>query len=75
MKKTSLLIAAIAVSSVVFTSCKKDYSCTCTTTIGGLSSTSTHDLPKQTHKDADDACNRFENDANSSAPGTTNCHL
>ncbi len=75
MKKTMLFVAALAVSSVFFTSCKKDYSCTCTTTVGPIANTKVHDLPNQTHADADKACDRLENDTNSSTPGTTNCHL
>lgn len=36
--KKALLIAAVA--GFVFTSCKKDYTCECTVTTGGISATS-----------------------------------
>ena len=59
----------------VFTSCKKDYTCTCTTTVGTISNTKVYDLPNQRFNDATDACDRFESDANNGGVGTTNCHL
>lgn len=75
MKKIVVMIAILAGSSFAFTSCKKDYTCTCTTSIGSLSNTVTHDLPNQNLKDANEACDRFEDNANDNTPGTTNCHL
>ncbi len=68
-------LAVIAVLCVAFVSCKKDHTCTCTTTVLGISNTRTYDLPNQTKKDATSACDRFESDANSTGIGTTNCHL
>lgn len=49
-------IAALALLAVSFTSCKKDYKCTCTVTYAGISTSSTADLGKQTKKDAEAAC-------------------
>ena len=65
----------VLAASFAFTSCKKDYTCTCTTTALGVSVTDTHDLPNQTRKDANEACDRFEDNANTNGIGTTNCHL
>ena len=62
-------------SSVLFTSCKRNYTCTCTTSVGSVSNTVVHDLQKQRIHDANDACERFETDANNTGIGTTNCHL
>lgn len=74
MKK--IIIAAAALfSTFAFTSCKRDYICKCTTTVGPVETTDNHDLPNQYHHDAEQACQRFEDDANASAPGTTNCNL
>lgn len=74
MKKIGLLGLTL-VAALSFSSCKKDYSCTCTTTVAGVSTTKTHDLQNQNYKDADEACDRFEADANNGGVGTTNCHL
>jgi len=75
MKKV-LMIAAITVSAAVsLTSCKHDYICKCTNTVLGVETTTRHDLENQYHHDAEEACQRFEDDANSTTPGTTNCNL
>lgn len=75
MKSVKMILGIAALSTLAFTSCKKDYTCTCTTTVGSVSTTKTHDLNNQNYKDANEACDRFENDANSGGIGTTNCHL
>lgn len=74
MKKIGLLGLSL-VAALSFSSCKKDYTCTCTTTVGSVSTTKTHDLSNQTIRDAEDACDRFEANANNGGIGTTNCHL
>jgi len=53
MKKSIFILGVLA--SVVFVSCKKDYTCTCTYTSAGttLTSTSTINAKK---KDAKEAC-------------------
>jgi hypothetical protein len=58
MKKI-LLVAAIAGLSMV--SCKKDYTCTCTATIGGTAQTYTYPLNDVKKKDAKDLCNTAGN--------------
>lgn len=68
-------LAFVALLAMTFVSCKKDYTCTCTTTVLGVSATRSYDLPNQTKKDATDACDRYERDANNGGVGTTNCHL
>jgi hypothetical protein len=75
MKRVTLIGMGLVLSTLFFTSCKKDYTCTCTTTIGGIAGTRVYDLPNQRPHDANEACERFESDLNSSNPGTTNCHL
>ena len=76
MKSGIICFVLVAMSIFSFTSCKKDYTCTCTTSLGGISSTVVHDLPNQRINDATDACDRFESDANNTnGPTTTNCHL
>lgn len=49
-------IAAIALFAIATTSCKKDYTCECTTTSGGQSTTTTFELGKQSKSDAEAAC-------------------
>ena len=51
--KKSLFLAAVA--SLFFASCKKDYTCTCTTTSAGVSATASTTI-KDTKKNAKDAC-------------------
>jgi len=57
MKKFSIM-AAVAICTLGFTSCKKEYTCTCSTTLTGnnTTSTTTINLGKQKKKDADGAC-------------------
>ena len=54
MKKV-LLIAAVAGLSMV--SCKKDYTCTCTVTDNGQTTTYTYQLKDVKKKDAKASCN------------------
>ena len=75
MKKLSLITTIALLCATAFTSCKRDYICKCTTTIATVETTVNHDLPNQHPHDAEQACQRFEDDANASAPGTTNCNL
>lgn len=75
MKFKIFSLSLFALATVAFTSCKKDYTCTCTTTVGGVSTTNAHDLTNQHYSDAKSACDRFESDANNGGIGTTNCHL
>ncbi len=57
MKKL-LPIAAMALLATAFTSCKKDYTCECTTTEPGTTAITTKfTLNDQKKKDADAACN------------------
>ncbi len=68
MKKVLTLIAGVAFVAVLFTSCKKNYTCTCTIT-GGTSVSS--DYGKTSKKAATDAC-----DASSAALGASgSCSL
>ena len=58
-----------------FTSCKKNYTCSCTTVIGGVSANATHSIDNATLPDAKRSCNNYEQQANNSFPGGTTCHL
>lgn len=74
--KTKLMFAsAVLLTAVSFTSCKKDYTCTCTTVVGGVSATNAHDVKDATLVDAKKTCNNYEDQANASFPGGTTCHL
>jgi hypothetical protein len=53
MKKITLLAAVIA--AFTFASCKKDYTCECTATSGGVSVSASTTI-KDTKKKAKDAC-------------------
>ncbi len=52
-------IAAIALFAIAFTSCKKKWTCECTSTINGVSTTSSGtDTEKRTKKDAKALCEK-----------------
>jgi hypothetical protein len=73
--KNSITLIAIA-SVMMFASCRKSYTCTCDTVQpDGSSAKTTYELKKQTHEDANDFCERYEDDLNSVKEGTTGCHL
>lgn len=68
--KIGLLALALP---VLFTSCKKDFVCTCTyTTALGTESTEKYTLENQTRPDAIDNCENFEKNSNWV---TSNCNL
>ncbi|MGN6478344.1 MAG: hypothetical protein ACTHKV_14065 [Flavipsychrobacter sp.] len=57
MKKIAPLAAALLLT-FAFTSCKKDYTCTCTVSAGGITSTATPATIHDTKKKAKDACEK-----------------
>ena len=74
--KTTKITAALALIAIAsFTSCKKDYTCTCTTVVASVSVTDTHAINQATYTDAKKECNNYEDQANNSFPGGTTCHL
>jgi len=76
MKTTKIIITALAlISLATFTSCKKNYTCTCTTVVGTVSTTETHSIDNATLGEANNTCNNYQNQANSSLPGETSCGL
>ena len=76
MKATKIIITALAlISLATFTSCKKNYTCTCTTVIGTGSINETHSVDNATYVDAKKSCNNYQDQANNALPGGTTCHL
>ena len=73
MKKLTFIAAIAFITAISFTSCKRDYICHCTTTIGTVETTTNHDLPNQHPHDAEQACQNFQD--NATGPGVTNCHI
>jgi hypothetical protein len=76
MKRLSS-IAAIALFAVAFTSCKKDYTCECTTTQNGtVMSSSELPMGKTTKKKAKDACNALDEEITLfGASAMVNCEI
>lgn len=70
----AIIVSGLLLGTVAFTSCKKDYTCTCTSSVGGTSTTYTQSLPNQTRADAKDACEGYENQ-NTGGAILTSCHL
>ncbi len=57
MKKLTPLVLVAAFGAMMFTSCKKEYTCECTSTVDGVQMAKTDvSLGKQTKKDAKAAC-------------------
>ncbi len=75
MKKIAS-VAAIALFAVAFTSCKKDYTCECTSkdNTGTVMSTSTVSI-KATKKDAKTACNEESTVSGGGSSITMSCSL
>ena len=75
MKTTKIIIAFSLLSLATFTSCKKNYTCTCTTVVGGVSANTAHSIDDATRSDANKSCQNYQNQANNSLPGGTTCHI
>lgn len=56
MKKIVAVAAIAVLGAIVLPSCKKDYTCTCTYTMGGTSQSVSVKLENVTKKDAKAAC-------------------
>jgi hypothetical protein len=56
-------------------SCKKNYTCTCTTVVGAGSADVTHSIDNANYNDAKKSCNNYQSQANNTLPGGTTCHL
>ncbi len=76
MKTMKMILMGAAVITIgTFTSCKKDYTCTCTTAIGAVSGDVHHDIDNSSWPDAKRSCQNYEDEANRSVPGSTSCRL
>ncbi|GAA4462103.1 hypothetical protein GCM10023093_08010 [Nemorincola caseinilytica] len=73
MKKLFPLMV-VAVAASMFTSCKKDYTCTCTITTGSTTVTQPYALGKQSKSDAKDACDKMSA-TYTTALSTASCKL
>jgi hypothetical protein len=73
--KTIIMTILMLAGILTFTSCKKNYTCTCTTVVGTASTTETHNIDNAYHNDAENTCNNYQTQANNSLPGGTTCHL
>ena len=75
MKTTKIVMALALLSLGTFTSCKKNYTCTCDTVVGTTTTTETHSEDNMYPTDAKNACNNYQTQANNTLPGGTTCHL
>jgi hypothetical protein len=71
MKKLSVLAIA-AIFTLGLSSCKKDWTCTCTTTVTGFGTTTVSGTIKDTKKNAKEECDK--GDATTSV-GSTACEI
>jgi hypothetical protein len=60
MKKITLLTASITLCIATFSSCKKDYNCSCTSTNNGLQTTFVQIIPGATKSEASTICKAGE---------------
>jgi len=76
MRKFTAVAALALLAATILPSCKKDYTCECTTKLNGqVVGTTTADLGKQTKKDAEDACNQKSVMGTVGAQATVECEL
>jgi len=75
MKQRRLLVMIALIGATAFTSCKKNYTCTCTTVVGTASTTETHSISDEYRNDAQNTCNNYQTQANNVLPGGTTCSL
>jgi hypothetical protein len=75
MKTTKIITIIALMSLATFTSCKKNYTCTCTTVVGTASTTETHSIDHSTLGEANNTCNNYQTQANDVLPGATTCGL
>jgi predicted small secreted protein len=76
MNKSRIIVAvALLGISATFASCKKDFVCTCNTVVGAGSVEIKHNIDNANRYDAQKSCNNYEDQANSTLPGGTTCHL
>ena len=75
MKTTKIVTVIALIGLASFTSCKKNYTCTCTTVVGTGSVSEVHSVDNATYVDAKKVCNNYEDQANNVLPGGTTCHL
>lgn len=75
MKKVIIAVAAGLLLTTGFTSCKKEYTCTCTLEAMGVSQTTDAKIGKSTKKDAKAACNKLEQGGSSMPGASFSCKL
>jgi hypothetical protein len=75
MKASKIIIVPAIFALATVTSCKKDYTCTCTTVVSAASTDIKHSINNANYNDAVKSCKNYENQANSGLPGSTTCHL
>jgi hypothetical protein len=75
MKKVLYLSAVVALA-LTFTSCKHDYTCSCTVTGDGISGTASGNF-NATKKDAEEACDGLQSTTSTSygSSATVKCDL
>ena len=75
MKMIKIISGFAILAALSLTSCKKDYTCTCTTVVTAVSTNIQHSVNDATYTDAKRSCKNYEDQANSGLPGSTTCHL
>lgn len=75
MKTTRMITALALLGLATITSCKKNYTCTCTTVVGVGSIDDSHSIDNATYSAAKTSCNNYQDQANKTLPGGTTCHL
>ncbi len=74
--KKSILIATLGIFAIgTVTSCKKNYTCTCTVVVSAGSTDYKHDINNSNYADAVKSCKNYEDQANGTLPGSTTCRL
>ncbi len=72
-KMKKIAFVALAIFALTFTSCKREWTCTCTASVAGQTATASSSF-EATKKDAEESCDAFQ--STSSVGGVTySCEL
>lgn len=73
--KKMITLSAVVLTAMLFTSCKKDYTCTCVTKDNGVELSRTSVTIKDTKKNAESACSGKATASGGGVTITTSCSL
>ena len=73
--KNKILIGLALISATALGSCRKNYTCTCNTSTGTVTTTEMIKFDDATQESAQNRCSNYQVQANDVYLGSTRCHL